>query len=147
MSNESNCWRDILSLCEASKGFIPNIRSLVGSGEDILFWRHNWIGGCPLNILLPNLYSQIISKDFALSMLEGLVEGRWQWQVRSGFEVLSSMVMAESNKLKELFIGVELCPQQSDRYVWPFDGSNINALLSSPVILFLLGNILVQIWW
>lgn len=57
LSKESNWWKDIMCLCEASKGVIPNIRSTIINGKDILFWKHCWIRGCSLNSLFPNLYS------------------------------------------------------------------------------------------
>jgi hypothetical protein len=62
----SNWWRSIISLEKEVSGknwISESIRRKVGNGVGTSFWNSNWVGGTPLAVVFPRLYSLSIQKE------------------------------------------------------------------------------------
>jgi hypothetical protein len=58
-------WRDIWRLGSVLEGgwFSSNIRSILGTGNDIAFWKDRWIGSAPLCEMFPTLFTKSMHPD------------------------------------------------------------------------------------
>jgi hypothetical protein len=43
--------------------FCGNIRSILGDGNDIAFWKDKWLGSISLRDMFPNLYTKTMQPD------------------------------------------------------------------------------------
>jgi hypothetical protein len=59
-TSSSNWWKDICALDRVVEGknwLLESISRKVGNGTSTLFWTSNWLGGTPLSLLFPRLFS------------------------------------------------------------------------------------------
>jgi hypothetical protein len=122
----SNWWRSIISLEKEVSGknwISESIRRKVGNGVGTSFWNSNWVGGTPLAVVFPRLYSLSIQKEGTVCdfLLEDGDTRLWNflWR-RSLFQWEEVLVL----RLREVLEFVALNSEE-DRWVWvpDLDGS------------------------
>ncbi|XP_058771408.1 uncharacterized protein LOC131644827 [Vicia villosa] len=118
---ESIWWRDIIELSEDLNGATSKIRAKLGDGKQILFWKHDWLGGSTLATAFPNLYEQVMSKEFEVYKVGDWIAGDWFWNLRQGEKVFGREALEEFNELMVLLTGIRPTVNNQDLFIWPYE--------------------------
>jgi hypothetical protein len=124
-------WKDAcnIDVCVGSSSWLNEVLSRrLGNGMSTRFWRDVWIGGEPLYLKFPRLFSLSLQKDFFVGNLWS--EGRWDfvWR-RNLFQWEADSV----NLLLDLLVNVSLSNDQ-DEWVWnlnPEEGFSVKSAYDS----------------
>ncbi|KAK2454898.1 putative mitochondrial protein [Trifolium repens] len=99
-------WRDTISIERGinENWFMSNIGCCVGEGKNVGFWRFQWFGDQPFNLLFPELFAKETFKDFMIAQRiqsNGLDRvWTWNWQ-----QQLTHSVAQQLAELQELLHG------------------------------------------
>ncbi|KAK2446021.1 hypothetical protein QL285_016880 [Trifolium repens] len=125
-ASSSNWWKDIRALDNVVDGknwLLESIVRKIGNGNSTLFWSSNWLGGSPLSLTFPRLFSlsnhkESVVADFFVRSGDG---GRWSfsWR-RSLFQWELDLV----NHLEEILTPIVLKPEEDSwRWIPDSDGA------------------------
>lgn len=84
-TKDSIWWRDLISLCLGSLDvddvFRARTSSVLGSGKNLLFWKHRWIGVGSLQAVFLDLYNVAVHKNTLVADIRRFTNGvlRWLW--------------------------------------------------------------------
>jgi hypothetical protein len=83
LKNASIWWRDLWKLGTSMEGgwFGRNIGSLLGNGNDIVFWKEKWCGVSSLRDLFSSLFSKTQHPDGCVSVMGSWVCNSWRWNL------------------------------------------------------------------
>jgi len=84
-------WRMISSVCGGvgmwvGSWFDDDVRKVVGGGHNTFFWTGNWVGGVPLQVIFPRLFSLVENRWVTVVEMvsRGWEDGggAWEWRRR-----------------------------------------------------------------
>ncbi|KAK2445049.1 hypothetical protein QL285_016023 [Trifolium repens] len=116
-------WRDIVGIARgiSENWFMSNIGCCVGEGKNVGFWKFQWFGDQPFNMLFPELFAKETFKDVLIvERMQGNGSNRvwnWNWQ-----HPLTNSEAQQLTALQELLIGFTINQDSEDRWKWK-DGS------------------------
>jgi hypothetical protein len=92
-------WKDLcrIDIFEGGSWFALNVVRRVGRGDSTRFWKDAWMGGDPLCVRFPRLFSISLQKDIMLSELRVQGDGiaRWGWHWRRNLFVWEHVLLVE----------------------------------------------------
>jgi hypothetical protein len=119
LKHASIWWRDVWNLgCELEGGwFGDNIRSKLGDGNDIVFWKDKWIGSVTLRDLFPSLFNKATHPDSMVTTMGFWYHDSWTWN----FEWVAELSDTETEFVQELLlllVAVQPRRDEVDRRKW-----------------------------
>ncbi|XP_058732933.1 uncharacterized protein LOC131604515 [Vicia villosa] len=102
----------------------------VGDGSIAFFWKSNWIGSRSLAEQYPKLFEECSMKDSSIKDMRTGVGDDWIWNLWNGNEVLGHVAIIEHAELCGVLDGLRVATNEVDRFVWPYDSSNIFSVKS-----------------
>jgi hypothetical protein len=61
--------------------FSGNIRSILGDGNDIGFWKDKWLGSATLRELFPALFTKSLQPDNSVMAMGSWDRDFWVWNL------------------------------------------------------------------
>jgi hypothetical protein len=119
LKHSSIWWRDIWRLgSELDDGwFCGNIRSILGDGNDIAFWKDKWLGSTSLRDMFPNLYTKTMQPESFVTDMGSWESDAWAWN----FDWNATLTEIEVEQAHDLLLLLEQtrpCGGEEDRRRW-----------------------------
>jgi len=124
-SSRSSPWWKYLKEVWASEGlgrsFEDGFKWKVGDGNDISFWKDNWMDCGTLKRVFPRLFSINLAKEAMMDELGSWSSGVWVWQLpwrKPFFDWEKSL----EGQLHQVFLEARLVMGEVDSWVWKVGG-------------------------
>jgi hypothetical protein len=105
LNRASIWWRDIWRLGSVLEGgwFSSNIRSKIGNGNDIAFWKDRWLGSTPLCEMFPDLFTKTMHPANSVMAMGFWNRDSWEWN----FEWAVALTATEHDLVRDLSLLLE----------------------------------------
>ncbi|CAJ2634610.1 unnamed protein product [Trifolium pratense] len=102
LKHASIWWRDLWCLggMDNANWFGNNVSSILGDGNDISFWKDQWIGTASLRVMFPSLYVKSTLPDGHFSTMGMWERDTWKWK----FEWTTELSDIESETVHDLLL-------------------------------------------
>jgi hypothetical protein len=97
--------------------FCGNIRSILGDGTDIAFWKGRWIGSSTLRDMFPSLFIISTQPDGNVSDMGSWESDNWAWSL-DWSTVLTENELVEEQELLLLLDHIQPGRGELDRHRW-----------------------------
>ncbi|KAK2423204.1 hypothetical protein QL285_033672 [Trifolium repens] len=134
LKTSSLWWRDLWSLGGEDNGgwFGSNIRSVLGDGNNISFWKEKWLGMVPLCVSFPTLFEASNQRDSVVAAMGVWEHNDWSWRLswRSDLSAMDEVLMHD---LILLLNQIRPCRVIEDRRKWLVSSTGIFSVNSACV--------------
>jgi hypothetical protein len=94
-----------------------NVRSVLGDGKEIGFWKQKWIGVVRLRVVYPTCFSKSTQQNGTISEMGTWGNYCWFWKL-GWSKNISSLEENVANDLQNLLVHVRPCWVSDDKRRW-----------------------------
>jgi hypothetical protein len=119
LKTSSLWWRDLWSFGGEDNGgwFGSNVRSVLGDGNNISFWKEKWLGMVPLCVSYPTLFEALSQREPVVAAMGVWEHNNWSWRL-SWRSDLSAMDEVLTHDLILLLNQIRPCRVIEDKRKW-----------------------------